>query len=88
VEPAADDQASTDPTSEPVDPTEPTDPTDPANDQSELGAYCTIPKAVLPVTDPEATPNPDDPDAAGSGTAASTQGRVVDGLCVPESETS
>jgi len=44
--------------------------------------------AVLPVTDPEATPNPDDPDAAGSGTAASTQGRVVDGLCVPESETS
>jgi hypothetical protein len=57
--------------------TEPTEPTGPADDQSALGGYCTIPKAVLPVPELESDPE------EGDGTDT-VDGRLEDGVCVPD----
>jgi len=73
VDPAADPTSAADGL-----PQAPTEPTEPGDDPGALGAYCTIPKAVLPVTDSEGDAEGSDDDSN------SIDGRLEDGECVPD----
>lgn len=70
------------PTAETTEATEqPSEPTAPADEHSTQGAYCTIPKAVLPVTELES-----DPDGGDDTDTDTVDGRLEDGVCVPDPE--